>query len=88
MASACQLASRVEERLIGRNQLFERFFWIEAQRLAEASREMSERFLRGGRLADFPVVVNCDYIPRIQEVRASIYHVIRESLEVLHRGKA
>ncbi len=37
------------------------------------------------RLADFPVVVNCDYIPRIQEVQASIYHVIRESLEVLTR---
>ncbi|MFZ3341653.1 MAG: SIS domain-containing protein, partial [Terriglobales bacterium] len=35
-------------------------------------------------LADFPVVVNCDYIPRIQEVQASIYHVIRESLEVLN----
>lgn len=35
------------------------------------------------RLADFPVVVNCDYIPRIQEVQASIYHVIRESLEAL-----
>jgi D-sedoheptulose 7-phosphate isomerase len=40
------------------------------------------------RLADFPLVVNCDYIPRIQEVQASIYHVIRESLEVLHRGPA
>jgi len=45
------------------------------------------------RLADFPVVVNCDYIPRIQEVQASIYHVIRESLqtlnqEVLRRGQA
>jgi D-sedoheptulose 7-phosphate isomerase len=40
------------------------------------------------RLADFPVVVNCDYIPRIQEVQASIYHVIRESLEVLTRGQA
>jgi len=40
------------------------------------------------RLADFPVVVNCDYIPRIQEVQASIYHVIRESLEVLGRGQA
>src|SRR5580700_10294668 len=36
-------------------------------------------------LADFPVVVKCDYIPRIQEVQASIYHVIRESLEVLNR---
>ena len=40
------------------------------------------------RLTDFPVVVNCDYIPRIQEVQASIYHVIRESLEVLRRGQA
>jgi D-sedoheptulose 7-phosphate isomerase len=39
-------------------------------------------------LADFPVVVNCDYIPRIQEVQASIYHLIRESLEVLDRGRA
>src|SRR5208282_6498103 len=40
------------------------------------------------RLADFPVVVNCDYIPRIQEVQASIYHVIRESLEALSHGQA
>ena len=39
-------------------------------------------------LADFPVVVQCDYIPRIQEVQASIYHVIREMLEVLSRGQA
>jgi D-sedoheptulose 7-phosphate isomerase len=39
-------------------------------------------------LADFPVVVRCDYIPRIQEVQASIYHVMRESLEVLTRGPA
>src|SRR5580692_4759621 len=38
------------------------------------------------RLADFPVVVNCDYIPRIQEVQASIYHVIREALQMLHRN--
>jgi D-sedoheptulose 7-phosphate isomerase len=38
------------------------------------------------RLADFPVVVNCDYIPRIQEVQASIYHVIRESLQMLQQG--
>jgi len=39
-------------------------------------------------LADFPLVVSCDYIPRIQEVQASIYHVIRESLEVLCRAQA
>jgi D-sedoheptulose 7-phosphate isomerase len=33
-------------------------------------------------LADFPLVVPSDYIPRIQEVQASIYHIIRELLEV------
>src|ERR1700733_411885 len=40
------------------------------------------------RLADFPIIVRSDYIPRIQEVQASAYHVIRETLEVLDRGKA
>jgi D-sedoheptulose 7-phosphate isomerase len=40
------------------------------------------------RLADFPLVVQCDYIPRIQEVQASMYHILRESLEVLFRGQA
>jgi D-sedoheptulose 7-phosphate isomerase len=39
--------------------------------------------IRRRRLADFPIVVNCDYIPRIQEVQASIYHVLRESLHLL-----
>jgi D-sedoheptulose 7-phosphate isomerase len=39
-------------------------------------------------LADFPIVVECDYIPRIQEVQASIYHIIRETLEVLRGGQA
>jgi D-sedoheptulose 7-phosphate isomerase len=39
-------------------------------------------------LADFPLIVRCDYIPRIQEVQASIYHVMREALEVLGRGDA
>jgi D-sedoheptulose 7-phosphate isomerase len=39
-------------------------------------------------LADFPIVVQCDYIPRIQEVQASIYHIIRETLETLSRGQA
>jgi D-sedoheptulose 7-phosphate isomerase len=38
--------------------------------------------LRAG-LADFSLVVHSDYIPRIQEVQASIYHVLREGLEVL-----
>jgi D-sedoheptulose 7-phosphate isomerase len=39
-------------------------------------------------LTDFPIVVQCDYIPRIQEVQASVYHVLREMLEVLTRGEA
>ncbi len=41
--------------------------------------------LRRG-LADFPIVIHSDYIPRIQEVQASVYHVIRETMEVLSRG--
>jgi D-sedoheptulose 7-phosphate isomerase len=38
--------------------------------------------LRRG-VADFPLIVRSDYIPRIQEVQASTYHVIRETLEAL-----
>ena len=30
-------------------------------------------------LADLPIVVPCDYIPRIQEVQASVYHVMTEA---------
>jgi D-sedoheptulose 7-phosphate isomerase len=37
-------------------------------------------------LADFPLIVRSDYIPRIQEVQASIYHLIRETLEVLRHA--
>jgi len=44
--------------------------------------------IRRRQLADFPLVVQCDYIPRIQEVQASIYHIIRETMEVLRRGQA
>ena len=44
--------------------------------------------IRRRNLADFPLVVQCDYIPRIQEVQASIYHIIRETLEGLARGQA
>lgn len=41
--------------------------------------------LRRG-LADFPIVVRSDYIPRIQEVQASAYHIVREQLETLARA--
>ena len=43
--------------------------------------------LRQG-LSDFPLHVQCDYIPRIQEIQASTYHVIREILEMLDREQA
>ena len=39
-------------------------------------------------LADFPIVVRSDYIPRIQEVQASAYHTILDTLEVLSSGDA
>ncbi len=42
--------------------------------------------LRRG-VADFPIVVRSDYIPRIQEVQASAYHIVREQLEVLASGQ-
>jgi D-sedoheptulose 7-phosphate isomerase len=35
------------------------------------------------RLADHAVVVRSDYIPRIQEVQASVYHVLRGLIETL-----
>jgi D-sedoheptulose 7-phosphate isomerase len=44
--------------------------------------------IRRRKLADFSLIVQCDYIPRIQEVQASIYHIIRDLLEGLNRGQA
>ena len=38
-------------------------------------------------LADHALVVPCDYIPRIQEVQASVYHVIRENLESISHAR-
>lgn len=53
MLTTSKLATQIQERLLARNQLFENFFSHEASRLASACREMSERFLRGGRLLAF-----------------------------------
>ncbi|HEX9055545.1 MAG TPA: SIS domain-containing protein [Gemmatimonadales bacterium] len=53
MTIASALSARVEQRLLRRNELFEAFFAREARRLAEACREMSDRFLAGGRLLAF-----------------------------------
>ncbi len=41
----------------------------------------------GERLADHAVVVHSDYIPRIQEVQASVYHVLRGHIETLLRER-
>ena len=53
MTTRCDLAAQFEQRLLERNQILESFFAREANRLAEACREMSDRFLRGGRLLAF-----------------------------------
>ena len=37
------------------------------------------------KLADIAIVVRSDSIPRIQEVQASVYHLIREHLEGVWR---
>jgi len=39
-------------------------------------------------LADFAMVVRSDYIPRIQEVQATLYHTLRDALEVLRHASA
>ena len=53
MLTDLQLTAQIGQRLLARNQLIESFFATESLRLAEACREMSERFLRGGRLLAF-----------------------------------
>ena len=53
MATTCQLSSRIEQRLSARNPVIETFFNREANKLADACRQMSDRFLRGGRLLAF-----------------------------------
>src|SRR6267142_1428559 len=51
--SRSTMTTQIEERLFTRNQIIEEYFTHDAKRLADASREMSERFLRGGRLLAF-----------------------------------
>jgi D-sedoheptulose 7-phosphate isomerase len=43
--------------------------------------------LRNG-LADHAIVVDSDYIPRVQEVHATIYHVLRHAIDGLVRDGA
>lgn len=53
MATGVALSTQIEQRLLARNQIIEPFFATESRRLAKACREMSARFLRGGRLLAF-----------------------------------
>src|SRR6202166_601984 len=53
MATRCEMGTQIEQKLLARNLIFEKFFAQEAYRLAMACREMSERFLQGGRLLAF-----------------------------------
>lgn len=53
MATQCDLAAYVRDRLVHRNEIVRTFFAREAAGLADACHEMSERFLRGGRLLAF-----------------------------------
>jgi D-sedoheptulose 7-phosphate isomerase len=53
MSTGLELTTQIEHRLLARNHVLESFFAVEAQRLAEACREMSERFLRDGRMLAF-----------------------------------
>ncbi len=53
VASRSQLAIRVESALHTRSDSYTAFFSRESERLAVACREMSERFLKGGRLLAF-----------------------------------
>jgi len=50
MKTAVNLATQIEEALLRRNDILENFFIQETRKLAESCREMSERFLIGGRL--------------------------------------
>src|SRR5580658_8356108 len=53
MAIGYHLTTEIAQRLVARNSVFESFFARESRRLADASREMAERFLAGGRLLAF-----------------------------------
>ncbi|MGH3370489.1 MAG: hypothetical protein ACRDPR_10840, partial [Nocardioidaceae bacterium] len=39
------------------------------------------------RLADHVVVTRSEHIPRIQEAQASVYHVLRELVELVEPGE-
>ncbi|HYZ82945.1 MAG TPA: phosphoheptose isomerase, partial [Bryobacteraceae bacterium] len=53
MLKTLHLASHVQDLLLERNQVLDEFFADQARPLAVACREMSDRFMKGGRLLAF-----------------------------------
>src|SRR5450432_4545735 len=73
MTTTLSLTSRIEDKLLERNPIYEDFFTREAHRLAQACRQMSERFLRGGRLLAFG---RGPYVTDAQHVSVEFVHPI------------
>jgi D-sedoheptulose 7-phosphate isomerase len=73
LRTGSEVAAGVERGLLARNQLCDTFFAREAGRLAEACRDMSERFLRGGRLLAFG---NGAYATDAQHVSVEFVHPV------------
>lgn len=73
MVIGCDLTTHVAQRLLARNALIDEFFSREAPRLAEACREMSDRFLRGGRLLAFG---QGSYVTDAQHVAVEFVHPV------------
>ncbi len=70
-ALATDRAAYVSKRFAERNRISAAFFPQDSERLARACQAMAERFLR----------VPCDYVPRIQDIQASTYHILLELQE-------
>lgn len=73
LASRSQLAANIESAMQTRNQAYAAFFSRESERLALACREMSERFLQGGRLLAFG---NGPYATDAQHVSVEFVHPV------------
>lgn len=71
--SAADLTTHVEQNFAERNRIFEEYFARESQALAAACREMSERFLRGGRLL---AGGNGPYMTDAQHVSVEFVHPV------------
>lgn len=79
-----QLTARIEEALLERNHVSDRFFSREAGRLALACRDMAERFLQGGRLLAFG---RGPYATDAQHVSVEFVHPVIVGKRALPDGK-